>query len=320
MTTLTETTTRSLLLVRQLLHHGESYVGDTTDLGRAIAVQTADFAVEMVLRTLLSHFGPPSTYSPPERGYYGKIKALENQRNVQKMDFYRLWDEVLAIYRDSTKGIGIQNLPLRREINLLHKMRNDVQHNTIMPAVSEIRKVTIFAESFVQQVTLDAFECEIDQITLASLIQDPRIADFVGLAEAELAEEKNRDSIIASTKAFALMLEIDPGKRSFLPPLSRTDSFGLAQMGDTELDRAIEELGRNMQEIEESIAPLRDAFHVLALGGDLRRYLRFRNLSPAAHVMASGKVVVDTTPDWQPSHQDAIEVLGFVFDTALRWQ
>jgi len=120
MTNLPENTVRRLILVRQMYLHGARHIADTTEIGRVIAVQAIDYSIEMLLKTIVSHYGSPNDYPLPQSGYYNSINSLKNKQYSHKMDFYRLCDEVLAIFRDTDKGINIQLLPLRREIDLLH--------------------------------------------------------------------------------------------------------------------------------------------------------------------------------------------------------
>lgn len=123
MPNLPETTIRRLILVRQIFLHAARHSADPTEIGRIIAIQTADYAVETLLTTIVSHFGRPTDYLPPAHSYHNKITSLKNQTYNPEMKFRRLWDEVLAIFRDPELGIGVLELPLRREIDELHEMR-----------------------------------------------------------------------------------------------------------------------------------------------------------------------------------------------------
>ena len=140
MTTLSENTVRRLVLIKQMFLHGSSYASEAGELGRVISIQSTDYSIEMLLKTIVSHFGPPNTYETPQNGHYNNISSLQNQKYNPWMDFYRLWDEFQAIFRDPLKGINAQLLPLRQEIDILHSMRNDVQHNGITPSNSEVDK------------------------------------------------------------------------------------------------------------------------------------------------------------------------------------
>jgi hypothetical protein len=351
MTSLPENTVRRLVLVRQMYLHGNRHVADVTEIGRVIAVQAIDYAIEMLLKTVVSHYGSPNDYSPPQNGYYTNINSLQNQRYSPKMDFYRLWDEVLAIFRDPSKGINVQLLPLRREIDLLHTMRNDIQHNGIVPADSEVRKFAAYAESFLNSTSLSAFGETIDEITLASLIENEEIKKLILEAETELDKGNYRESIIAATKAFEITTSQERRGRPYRKRLPRNirshvkkladgidtkKAFGEAARtiskdfrfrGDFEragaqlkFDKPFDELGELLAIFQQEIETLQESLEVITLGGNLREYMRFRLLSPRILANIEGELLTALGQNWQPDKSAATEVLGFVFDTILRWQ
>lgn len=352
MANLPETTVRRLILVRQMYLHGAQHTTDPTEIGRVIAIQSIDYAIETFLKTIVSHFGPPGDYHPPKRGYYNKISALQNQRYNPKMDFYRLWDEALAIFRDSSKGIDASELPLRREIDLLHSMRNDIQHNGIVPASGEVRKFSAYAESFLRDVSLDAFGCAIDEVTLASLIENDDIRAFIREAETALESDRYKDSIVAATKAFEVATLQERKGRPYREQASHSMRWELRQIadrvkgesafqelmqisagGERFLQRRLEAAGKSLigkiledfgelvsEVLNQQIESLEEGLDIIALGGDLRQYKRFRQLSPHVVRRYGGEMVVLERKEWQPNKEEAIEVLGFVFDTILRWQ
>lgn len=348
---LTENTIRRLVLVRQMYLHGIRHVADSTEIGRVIAIQAIDYAIEMLLKSIVSHFGSPKDYSPPERGYYNKLTNLKNQRYSPKMDFYRLWDEVLAIFRDSEFEIPADELPLRREIDTLHMLRNDIQHNGIVPARDEVRKYAAYAESFIYEVSTNAFGKPVEEITLASLICNTEISQLIFDAERQLDDGQFRESIVSATKAFELATQEERQGRPYrkrLPHNLRSNIQRLSKKIDSKqifqnLARTIsddfrfqnkferagqkldfsnifDDLGQYLEIFQQEIESLQESLEVIALGGDLRQYMRFRQLSPRLIRVLSGEIIVNSRPDWEPTKEDATEVLSFVFDTILRWE
>src|SRR5690606_31189312 len=93
-------------------------------------------------------FPQPEQFVGTQRGYYYKIKQLENEKYKPSMDFYRAWDEVVAILRDEKNGLEITDLPLRRDMDRLHEIRNDVQHKGSIPNSKELYKHVSLVESF----------------------------------------------------------------------------------------------------------------------------------------------------------------------------
>jgi len=95
-----------LILVKHILNKAGQSVSDGTDLDSVIAVQQMDFAVETLLKTVVSALGPPNSYGGALSDYNHKKGDLESQRYKPSSTFPRLIDEVLALYRDSSKPIG----------------------------------------------------------------------------------------------------------------------------------------------------------------------------------------------------------------------
>ncbi|MFQ6075577.1 MAG: hypothetical protein ACE5Z5_05525 [Candidatus Bathyarchaeia archaeon] len=135
-----ESITRRLVLVKQMYFHAHSHSLDRTESGRMFAVQAMDYCIETLLKTIISKYGPPSDYLGPQSAYYNTIASLRRQRYNPRMDFYRLWDEVIGIYRDPDNEVAENTLPLRREIDIIHQLRNDVQHNGVIPSFEEVQK------------------------------------------------------------------------------------------------------------------------------------------------------------------------------------
>lgn len=85
-------------------------------------------------------------------------------------------------------------------------------------------------------------------------------------------------------------------------------------------DKAFAELGEYFEAIGQEINSLKDSLGIIAFGGDLRQYMRFRQLSPRITITVDGSMDVYEIPEWQPDKEQAVEVLAFVFDTILHWQ
>jgi len=318
-----ESIIRRLIILKQVYFHACQYALDRTEIGRAFAIQVLDYCIETLLKTTVSKYGPPSDYRGLQSGYYYKTEALRNQKYSPKMDFYRLWDEVVGIFRDPNKGIGIDELPLRREIGLLHKLRNGVQHDGVIPSGDEVQKRVAYVESFIRDVFQTAFGKKFDEIVLANLIENDEIRNFVGEAEKALEEERFKDSIIASAKAFRTASLMEKRRAPYRRWLSGPFIlFDIERMGERIPGgrEAFRDLGGVLEEIREGLEYLEEQLEVISLTGDLRRYLRFKQKSPHLRLTMSGDFDVQTTQKWEPTKDDAIEVLDFVFGTILGWQ
>jgi len=316
-----ESIIRRLVLVKQMYFHAYSHSLDRTEPGRMFAIQAMDYCIETLLKTVVSKYGSPSDYHGAESAYYYPIASLRSQRYTPKMDFYRLWDEVVGIYRDPKNKIAEDAPPLHREIDIIHSLRNDVQHNGVIPSYEEAQKSINYTESFVRSVVKSAFGKEFDELMLADLIENTEIRDLMKEAEKALEENRFKDSVIASAKAFtkASMAEIRRRPyRSRLSPFIRSKVEDIGRR--LELRDAFRELGSAFDDIREQIEYIEDQLEVISLGGDLRRYLRFKQKSPHVTPLGIGELDIYAPPDWEPTKEDCVEVLDFVFSTLLRWQ
>lgn len=100
-----------------------------------------DFAVDTLLKTVISAFGRPADYLGGQVNYYQKISELKKPTNVytDKSNFQRTFDEVVGIYNHALKGLGKQTPGQRREIDTLHDLRNAAQHKGESPDSVTVR-------------------------------------------------------------------------------------------------------------------------------------------------------------------------------------
>src|SRR2546425_6313266 len=107
---------RRLVLLKQVFQSAMVLSRDTIDVSRILAILQLDFCVEALLKIVASTLGPATQFPGNPGGYFNKIPQLLSQRYNQKSDFWRLFDEVVAIYRDPAKGISKEGPPLRTEM------------------------------------------------------------------------------------------------------------------------------------------------------------------------------------------------------------
>lgn len=318
---LEESIIRRLVLVKQMYFHAYLHSLDRTELGRMFAIQAMDYCIETLLKTILSKYGSPSDYAGSPSAYYNLIDSLRGQRYTPKMDFYRLWDEVVGIFRESKNAISEDSPPLRREISLIHELRNDAQHQGVIPSADEVQKSMNYTESFVRLVFKSVFKKEFDELTLADLIENAEIKDLLKEAEKAFTENRFPDSITASAKAFRKALLSEIRRRPYIHRPSYFISWDVEDIGRRlGIPDAFRDLGRHLRDFREWIEYLEEQLEVIALGCDLRQYLRFRQKSPHIEVAIGGEMHVLARQNWQPTKDDCIEVLDFVFSTILRWQ
>jgi hypothetical protein len=223
---------KRLVLVKQVYLRAHAYALDYTELERMLAIQMFDYAVETLLKTVLSKYGQPSDYHGTQAGYYNKIESLRNQRYSPKMDFYRLWDEVLGIFRDPDKKIGVDELPQRREMDLLHKHRDSMQHDGVIPSLEEVQRMDAYVVSFIREIMKAAFNADLDLLTLSCLIQDESVRNLMMEAEVALSQNRFGECINASAKAFKLALLIEQRNLPYRRRISHFVEWDVERIAD----------------------------------------------------------------------------------------
>src|SRR5206468_3796264 len=174
-------------------------------------------------------------------GYFYKVSDLQSKRYNQKSDFSRLFDEVVAIYRDSSKGISKDGPPLRTEMQYLHELRNDVQHQGTIPSPEDVINKRALAESFLRAVIGDVFDKKLEEIFLSDMVPHDQMRTLIREAEQNLALGRYKESCIGSAKAFQILTLLE-GVLEFQRAgyLSRPMRFEISELG--EMDKRIERL------------------------------------------------------------------------------
>lgn len=292
-----------LILVKQAYYKAVQSASEQTDIGNIFAIQELDFAIETLLKTVISHKGSPTTYNGSQSYYKYKLTQLTNEPYRDDSPFPRLFDEIVGIYRDSSKGINKDAPPFRQEIELIHEMRNDAQHKGVSPSSTEVQKRFGFGESFITSVLNDVFNFTIEQITLASLISDTDVRSYFQKADDALNSSNFKESIINARIAFNNGMRI--ARESFLG--HRQWWFG-------------HDIERISRDIAEAIRDVREEMEPLLLGVDSISYLEFLRKSPPVYQTLDGTPHVQARDNWNPTKEDAIMVLNFVFSTLMRWR
>ena len=160
-----------------------------------------------------------------------------------------------------------------------------------------------------------------DEILLADLIEETEIQNLIKEAEKELYKNNFKESIIASAKAFEKASIGEIRKRPYVRRPSLFIRSDVERIGEKiGMRDAFGKLGRIFDHVKRSIEYLERQLNVISIGGDLRRYLRFKEKSPHIAVVLGGDLHVSIQPDWEPTRDDCVEVLDFVFSTLLRLQ
>lgn len=278
---------------------------EQTDIGNIFAVQQLDFAIETLLKTVISQYGLPTTYNGPQSYYKYKLTQLTNEPYKEDAPFPRSFDEVVGIYRDSNKGINKDTPPLRQEVELIHEMRNDAQHKGVAPSSSEVQRRLGFGESFIISVLNEVFNLNFNQIMLANLINDADVRNDFQKAEVALNNNSFSDAITNASLAFYRAMDIAHERFLKLRELNPYFRYDLTQLSRT---------------MVEMIDDLREEIKPILLGVDPIGYLEFLRRSPHVSRTLDGTYQVSPRENWNPTRDDVTTVLNFVFSTLMRWK
>ncbi len=305
-----------LILVKQAYYRAVQSASEQTDIGNIFAIQQLDFAIETLLKTVISHKGSPTAYNAPQSYYKSRLAHLTNEPYRPDSPFPRLFDEVVGIYRDQSKGIGKDTPPLRQEIELIHDMRNDAQHNGISPSSPEVQRRLGFGENFISSVLSGVFNLNFDQIMLASLINDVNVRN--NFQNAEIAFNRNNFSDAINDASVAFRRAMDIAYKRFL----QFRGLGMPVVSSFDLrDREIhQQVANSLEDLSDAIEELREELEPIILGVDPINYLEFLKRSPHVDNTLNGTYKVPTRKDGNPTKEDAIIVLNFVFSTLIRWR
>lgn len=155
-------TFRLLVLAKRLYLHGCVHASNKDEISKMIAIHNFDNAIEFILKCLATQ--------------YTKIKSAKDE-----FKFKDLWNEINIALPSS-----LDPLPFEDQIKALHDLRNGVQHAGDIPDLNSVIKYQGYSEDFFKKVVKKYFGVSYDQMTLATLIDNPQLKDMILSAEKAL--------------------------------------------------------------------------------------------------------------------------------------
>ncbi len=308
--------TERLVHIKQLYFRASQFAKQSDDVSLILVIQSLDFVVETFLRLVVSHFPTPQEFAPPGNSYYSKINKLQNEPTKGDVDFYRAWDEVIGRLRDSANAIPITDLPLRRDMSLLHKIRNSCQHEGSVPSAKDIQRYLPLVESFLTDTFQSIFGADFTTLSVLSLIQHPDIKEDLQAAYDALSNTNWNEAVCQASSAFHWLI-------------SAAQLWGFPQSVHVFLNEVEREL-LSRSGISNETKRLQEYVAIAAFGLDLGEYLTlWRNL-PRVYYTLDGKrhfaIPRERNSDnhqWQEKNyeeDEARRIVGFVEQQALQGQ
>lgn len=299
---------RIKFLYRQALRHAER----SDEINLILLMHILDFVVETFLKLVIHHFPKPQAYNLPQSGYYHTISQLQNRPYSTKLDFFRTWDEVVGILRDPGNNLPISDLPMRRDMERLHEIRNDVQHKSAIPHPQDAHKYPTLVESFLQSCYHDIFGVDYDSMSPLSLITDQQIKEQLEKAHTALNARDWKKVATESAIGFDMLLGL-------AKTIARDDPlFNSFFVGHDFDEHGFGDQRRHIEHIVEQINDLREHILVTACGIDYVQYLQYRAISPGVSETMDGQYHVTMIKDY--AQDEAKSILNFVEAEVLQFQ
>ncbi len=272
-------TKKQLIHIKQLYLRSENLARKTDDVSLIMLTQLLDFSVETFIKLVISSFPKPANFVSMQKDYYYKITQLENERYKPDMDFYRAWDEVIGIIHTASNGIGITNLPLRRDMDRLHEIRNDVQHKGALPNIKDLLKYIPLVQSFFIDSYQGIFNVDFEKLSAISLIQNFEVKENLEKAYGALNNMEWTKAVCEATLAFHLLLRVVRNK-AYAKKIEDNTPVHTAFYNGLEFDLTSGKQHKTNTNLLNEIERLKDHIVIIGFGVDYVEYTEIEPLLP----------------------------------------
>lgn len=220
---------------------------------------------------------------------------------------------------DGIDKLGRGNVSHRLQLFQLNRVRVSFKHAGIEPTLEDAQKSRNDLESFLPNLMEAFLGVDFSKLSLASLVSNKRVSNWLVKAEASLEVGDFEESIEASAGAFELFMhshrcgyekkfrfedELDTGYRNArnAPPINE-GIFNFARKVEKDFNRLASEV------------------FILKSGIDSHDYQRFKDLTPDMAITGDNTVrIVRQAHEDSNSYVDALFCVNFVTSNALKLQ
>lgn len=153
----THSETRRLVLAKSLYLHGCTHGSRKDNVSRMLAIHHFDNAVEIVLRCVVT------------------------KQDIRSKKKYLYFEDLLD---------EIDDLPLKEQMRGLHRARNGVQHQGVIPSTESVIEYKGYTEGFFREVCRDKFHIPYEELYLSELIANDSLKKKVREAEEAFEMEE----------------------------------------------------------------------------------------------------------------------------------
>jgi hypothetical protein len=305
---------RNLLVTRQLLEQAAT-ADDRTDAGAIAAVLLADLAVETVAKTAAAH-RPPTDH--PGDGYQlGKSQ----RRSRGDPSLLAVLDDVLASWRLAAGDTTLASLEIREAMQL-HRHRNLVQHDAVVP--KESTRDVARAEAFAQWIVPLFFGVELSEVSRASLVRDAEARGRLLLAEAAARAGDYRIAMAQLRVGFEYAIRSRaswPSRPFFGSAIKRAvgRATGTEFAAHSRRDISTSGLIEVLERFENRLSEIDDVVQALSVGADPVEFAWFLRATPVPRRTLGSEFWTIFDAELR-SPDDYFRAYDFVVATLLRWQ
>ena len=180
---LSDASKRRLTIAKELYSHGYVHSMKKSSADAILSILNFDYCAETIVKAVLLDANVP----------------------LRKRGKPKSFDELIEDLRELFPNMGYTSEALS-----LHKLRNDVQHHSLIPSQQEVGRHAITARSFFDEVCLKAYDRSItfSDISLALFITSEVEKTVLAEMEKALQEGRQSDAVFYSKKVVAYHVKL----------------------------------------------------------------------------------------------------------------
>ncbi len=301
-----EAITMRIYIAREMLNDAVATAADVSAVARIRQLLSVDHSVDLILSTLLPMLGVTvdQAWSLPKQ----MTELCSRKTQLQS-----------------------HSTPIER----MHRLRNRVQHDGVIPSPEDVRSMMVHGESFVRDAVREVTGKELDEFSLVSMISDSRARQHLSEAMEFLRQADYSKAITAATTGFELALRNH--RMEHIDRQAWTERIGdrarkaleaaLADAASRTRNDAVSSFAHHLTrtltsyDLKNVLLDIFAPIEMARYGVDMAQYGRFRELTPVVFwTINSDEPKVHAPNDWNPTQQDALFVVDFACTALLRWQ
>lgn len=217
----------------------------------------------------------------------------------------------------------IPELTLKENMRNLNTRRVNLKHKGIVPGKIEIESSRVNTTDFFKQNSSIIFGLDFSEISLFNLIKFKKTKEYLVESQNALDKNKIENCIENVTKSFSeLIYEYKENKKDLIDKthFDLTERISFSPISFDRLTRTDESLKDIFRKVDENFQNLENAFEVIALGIDYRKYIKFKILTPMSYRDPQGEYHIELYGEKNWSKENCQFLIDFVLDSALKLQ